>query len=112
MSVLVGHLYSNTRRTVGILDLGGGSTQITFLPKSKVSHGVCLSNLKAYCKSNTLTVLDLSENDRDRSRNLHFLFRPVQPHISSLYTQVNNDSFLNLKVSDLKKIKTSIYFIL
>uniref|UniRef100_A0A3B4AC18 nucleoside diphosphate phosphatase n=1 Tax=Periophthalmus magnuspinnatus TaxID=409849 RepID=A0A3B4AC18_9GOBI len=29
------HLYSNTRRTVGILDLGGGSTQITFLPKSK-----------------------------------------------------------------------------
>uniref|UniRef100_A0A665WYZ0 nucleoside diphosphate phosphatase n=1 Tax=Echeneis naucrates TaxID=173247 RepID=A0A665WYZ0_ECHNA len=31
----IGHLYSNTRRTVGILDLGGGSTQITFLPKSK-----------------------------------------------------------------------------
>uniref|UniRef100_A0A8D3CT73 nucleoside diphosphate phosphatase n=1 Tax=Scophthalmus maximus TaxID=52904 RepID=A0A8D3CT73_SCOMX len=31
----VGHLYSNTRRTVGILDLGGGSTQITFLPKSR-----------------------------------------------------------------------------
>uniref|UniRef100_A0AAX7TY79 nucleoside diphosphate phosphatase n=1 Tax=Astatotilapia calliptera TaxID=8154 RepID=A0AAX7TY79_ASTCA len=31
----LGHLYSNTRRTVGILDLGGGSTQITFLPKSK-----------------------------------------------------------------------------
>uniref|UniRef100_A0A3Q2XCS0 nucleoside diphosphate phosphatase n=1 Tax=Hippocampus comes TaxID=109280 RepID=A0A3Q2XCS0_HIPCM len=30
-----GHLYSNTKRTVGILDLGGGSTQITFLPKSK-----------------------------------------------------------------------------
>uniref|UniRef100_A0A3Q1GXD0 nucleoside diphosphate phosphatase n=1 Tax=Acanthochromis polyacanthus TaxID=80966 RepID=A0A3Q1GXD0_9TELE len=29
------HLYSNTRRTVGILDLGGGSTQITFLPKSR-----------------------------------------------------------------------------
>lgn len=36
VSVLIGHLYSNTRRTVGILDLGGGSTQITFLPKSKV----------------------------------------------------------------------------
>lgn len=33
----VGHLYSNTKRTVGILDLGGGSTQITFLPKSKVN---------------------------------------------------------------------------
>lgn len=32
-----GHLYSNTKRTVGILDLGGGSTQITFLPKSKVN---------------------------------------------------------------------------
>uniref|UniRef100_A0A3Q0RFC8 nucleoside diphosphate phosphatase n=1 Tax=Amphilophus citrinellus TaxID=61819 RepID=A0A3Q0RFC8_AMPCI len=31
----IGHLYSNTKRTVGILDLGGGSTQITFLPKSK-----------------------------------------------------------------------------
>lgn len=32
----LGHLYSNTKKTVGILDLGGGSTQITFLPKSKV----------------------------------------------------------------------------
>ncbi|KAG9336447.1 hypothetical protein JZ751_002794 [Albula glossodonta] len=30
-----GHLYAHTRKTVGILDLGGGSTQITFLPKSK-----------------------------------------------------------------------------
>ncbi|KAM9553852.1 ectonucleoside triphosphate diphosphohydrolase 5-like isoform 2-T2 [Salvelinus alpinus] len=30
-----GHLYAETRKTVGILDLGGGSTQITFLPKSK-----------------------------------------------------------------------------
>ncbi|KAG7267813.1 hypothetical protein CRUP_003627 [Coryphaenoides rupestris] len=29
----VGHLYANTKNTVGILDLGGGSTQITFLPK-------------------------------------------------------------------------------
>ncbi|KAG7238562.1 hypothetical protein INR49_030835 [Caranx melampygus] len=35
VNFLTGHLYSNTRRTVGILDLGGGSTQITFLPKSK-----------------------------------------------------------------------------
>lgn len=34
----IGHLYSNTRKTVGILDLGGGSTQITFLPKSKVNE--------------------------------------------------------------------------
>lgn len=34
----IGHLYSNTKRTVGILDLGGGSTQITFLPKSKVNE--------------------------------------------------------------------------
>uniref|UniRef100_A0A4W5R7X1 nucleoside diphosphate phosphatase n=1 Tax=Hucho hucho TaxID=62062 RepID=A0A4W5R7X1_9TELE len=32
----LGHLYAETRNTVGILDLGGGSTQITFLPKSKV----------------------------------------------------------------------------
>uniref|UniRef100_A0A8C5EJK5 nucleoside diphosphate phosphatase n=1 Tax=Gouania willdenowi TaxID=441366 RepID=A0A8C5EJK5_GOUWI len=35
VNFLTGHLYSKTRRTVGILDLGGGSTQITFLPKSK-----------------------------------------------------------------------------
>ncbi|KAL4641800.1 ectonucleoside triphosphate diphosphohydrolase 5-like [Arapaima gigas] len=35
ISVYAGHLYANTRRTVGILDLGGGSTQITFLPKSE-----------------------------------------------------------------------------
>ncbi|GAA6096549.1 ectonucleoside triphosphate diphosphohydrolase 5 [Tachysurus ichikawai] len=35
VNFLTGHLYANTRRTVGILDLGGGSTQITFLPKSK-----------------------------------------------------------------------------
>ncbi|XP_059908282.1 ectonucleoside triphosphate diphosphohydrolase 5 [Gadus macrocephalus] len=35
VNFLTGHLYSNTKRTVGILDLGGGSTQITFLPKSQ-----------------------------------------------------------------------------
>ncbi|XP_053488754.1 ectonucleoside triphosphate diphosphohydrolase 5 [Ictalurus furcatus] len=35
VNFLTGHLYANTRKTVGILDLGGGSTQITFLPKSK-----------------------------------------------------------------------------
>lgn len=35
VNFLTGHLYSNTRKTVGILDLGGGSTQITFCPKSK-----------------------------------------------------------------------------
>ncbi|XP_017567265.1 ectonucleoside triphosphate diphosphohydrolase 5 [Pygocentrus nattereri] len=35
VNFLTGHLYAKTRRTVGILDLGGGSTQITFLPKSK-----------------------------------------------------------------------------
>lgn len=40
-----GHLYSNTRRTVGILDLGGGSTQITFLPKSKVSRTLTITSL-------------------------------------------------------------------
>ncbi|KAM9553853.1 ectonucleoside triphosphate diphosphohydrolase 5-like isoform 3-T3 [Salvelinus alpinus] len=35
VNFLTGHLYAETRKTVGILDLGGGSTQITFLPKSK-----------------------------------------------------------------------------
>ncbi|KAM6961402.1 ectonucleoside triphosphate diphosphohydrolase 5 [Aplochiton taeniatus] len=35
VNFLTGHLYAQTRKTVGILDLGGGSTQITFLPKSK-----------------------------------------------------------------------------
>uniref|UniRef100_A0A8C5BEN4 nucleoside diphosphate phosphatase n=1 Tax=Gadus morhua TaxID=8049 RepID=A0A8C5BEN4_GADMO len=32
INFLTGHLYANTQNTVGILDLGGGSTQITFLP--------------------------------------------------------------------------------
>ncbi|KAL0967700.1 hypothetical protein UPYG_G00255740 [Umbra pygmaea] len=35
VNFLTGHLHANTRKTVGILDLGGGSTQITFLPQSK-----------------------------------------------------------------------------
>ncbi|XP_026886899.2 ectonucleoside triphosphate diphosphohydrolase 5 isoform X1 [Electrophorus electricus] len=35
LNFLTGHLYPKTKKTVGILDLGGGSTQITFLPKSK-----------------------------------------------------------------------------
>lgn len=63
------------------------------------------SNLKAQSKCNNRTFLDLTENDRDGSPNLHFLFQPFQPHISSLYTQVNNDFFffffLILKGSDL-----------
>ncbi|KAM9840170.1 ectonucleoside triphosphate diphosphohydrolase 5 isoform 1-T2 [Aulostomus maculatus] len=33
VNFLTGHLYTQTKKTVGILDLGGGSTQITFLPK-------------------------------------------------------------------------------
>ncbi|CAL8315969.1 unnamed protein product [Merluccius merluccius] len=33
INFLTGHLYANAKNTVGILDLGGGSTQITFLPK-------------------------------------------------------------------------------
>ncbi|XP_037541272.1 ectonucleoside triphosphate diphosphohydrolase 5 [Nematolebias whitei] len=37
LNFLTGHLNVNTRRTVGILDLGGGSTQITFLPKLKTT---------------------------------------------------------------------------
>uniref|UniRef100_A0A8C5CPU2 nucleoside diphosphate phosphatase n=1 Tax=Gadus morhua TaxID=8049 RepID=A0A8C5CPU2_GADMO len=32
VDIFLGHLYANTQNTVGILDLGGGSTQITFLP--------------------------------------------------------------------------------
>uniref|UniRef100_A0A8C1NLB9 nucleoside diphosphate phosphatase n=1 Tax=Cyprinus carpio TaxID=7962 RepID=A0A8C1NLB9_CYPCA len=35
VNFLTGHLYTKTRKTVGILDLGGGSTQITFLPRLK-----------------------------------------------------------------------------
>ncbi|XP_036437686.1 ectonucleoside triphosphate diphosphohydrolase 5 isoform X1 [Colossoma macropomum] len=35
INFLTGHLGPNMKRTVGILDLGGGSTQITFLPKSE-----------------------------------------------------------------------------
>lgn len=33
LNFLTGHLKAQTKKTVGILDLGGGSTQITFLPK-------------------------------------------------------------------------------
>lgn len=35
VNFLTGHLHTQTEKTVGILDLGGGSTQITFLPKLK-----------------------------------------------------------------------------
>ncbi|XP_030628843.1 ectonucleoside triphosphate diphosphohydrolase 5 [Chanos chanos] len=40
VNFLTGHLYPNTKKTVGILDLGGGSTQISFLPKSKKTISV------------------------------------------------------------------------
>ncbi|XP_005917735.1 ectonucleoside triphosphate diphosphohydrolase 5 [Haplochromis burtoni] len=33
LNFLTGHLKARSKKTVGILDLGGGSTQITFLPK-------------------------------------------------------------------------------
>ncbi|XP_029352042.1 ectonucleoside triphosphate diphosphohydrolase 5 isoform X2 [Echeneis naucrates] len=33
LNFLTGHLNAQTKKTVGILDLGGGSTQITFLPR-------------------------------------------------------------------------------
>lgn len=33
VNFLTGHLHTQTQKTIGILDLGGGSTQITFLPK-------------------------------------------------------------------------------
>uniref|UniRef100_A0A1A8G8G4 nucleoside diphosphate phosphatase n=1 Tax=Nothobranchius korthausae TaxID=1143690 RepID=A0A1A8G8G4_9TELE len=35
LNFLTGHLNANAKKTVGILDLGGGSTQITFLPELK-----------------------------------------------------------------------------
>ncbi|XP_029965475.1 ectonucleoside triphosphate diphosphohydrolase 5 [Salarias fasciatus] len=35
LNFLTGHLKAPSKKTVGILDLGGGSTQITFLPKLK-----------------------------------------------------------------------------
>uniref|UniRef100_A0A3Q2PUB7 nucleoside diphosphate phosphatase n=1 Tax=Fundulus heteroclitus TaxID=8078 RepID=A0A3Q2PUB7_FUNHE len=37
LNFLTGHLKAPAMKTVGILDLGGGSTQITFLPKRRVS---------------------------------------------------------------------------
>uniref|UniRef100_A0A8C9RZ06 nucleoside diphosphate phosphatase n=1 Tax=Scleropages formosus TaxID=113540 RepID=A0A8C9RZ06_SCLFO len=39
-----------TRKTVGILDLGGGSTQITFLPKSKVNAAHTSRRCTASCE--------------------------------------------------------------
>uniref|UniRef100_A0A8C5B5X5 nucleoside diphosphate phosphatase n=1 Tax=Gadus morhua TaxID=8049 RepID=A0A8C5B5X5_GADMO len=57
INFLTGHLYANTQNTVGILDLGGGSTQITFLPNLRVgtwhiwrsfNHGLTLSILSSY----------------------------------------------------------------
>ncbi|XP_041831927.1 ectonucleoside triphosphate diphosphohydrolase 5-like isoform X2 [Melanotaenia boesemani] len=35
VNFLTGHLNAAAKKTVGILDLGGGSTQITFLPKQR-----------------------------------------------------------------------------
>lgn len=35
LNYLTGHLSAQTKNTVGILDLGGGSTQITFLPNQR-----------------------------------------------------------------------------
>lgn len=35
LNFLTGHFKAESKKTVGILDLGGGSTQITFLPKLK-----------------------------------------------------------------------------
>ncbi|GCB64337.1 ectonucleoside triphosphate diphosphohydrolase 5 [Scyliorhinus torazame] len=35
VNVLTGHLYGSNENTVGILDLGGASTQITFLPQTE-----------------------------------------------------------------------------
>ncbi|XP_042359569.1 ectonucleoside triphosphate diphosphohydrolase 5-like isoform X1 [Plectropomus leopardus] len=35
VNYLTGHLKAQSKKTVGILDLGGGSTQITFLPKTR-----------------------------------------------------------------------------
>ncbi|XP_061757070.1 ectonucleoside triphosphate diphosphohydrolase 5-like isoform X2 [Nerophis ophidion] len=37
VNFLSGHLHAQTNHTVGILDLGGGSTQITFLPQAKAN---------------------------------------------------------------------------
>ncbi|XP_014899633.1 ectonucleoside triphosphate diphosphohydrolase 5 [Poecilia latipinna] len=37
LNFLTGHLNSHATKTVGILDLGGGSTQITFLPKLRTT---------------------------------------------------------------------------
>uniref|UniRef100_A0A3B5R2M3 nucleoside diphosphate phosphatase n=1 Tax=Xiphophorus maculatus TaxID=8083 RepID=A0A3B5R2M3_XIPMA len=41
LNFLTGHLNAHATKTVGILDLGGGSTQITFLPKLRVGLFFC-----------------------------------------------------------------------
>uniref|UniRef100_A0A6Q2XZ33 nucleoside diphosphate phosphatase n=1 Tax=Esox lucius TaxID=8010 RepID=A0A6Q2XZ33_ESOLU len=43
VNFLTGHLHAESGKTVGILDLGGGSTQITFLPKSKKTIQISVS---------------------------------------------------------------------
>lgn len=101
-----GHLYSNSRRSVGILDLGGGSTQITFLPRSKVSQTLHMVS-KPLTKYNNLIFVNIywTENHSNCSQELHFLFRPVQQHISTLHTQVNDRRSIHYGFELLHKTK-------
>ncbi|XP_066532816.1 ectonucleoside triphosphate diphosphohydrolase 5 isoform X2 [Hoplias malabaricus] len=58
INFLTGHLCPNIKKTVGILDLGGGSTQITFLPKSKKTFENVSADYKAkFTMLNTTQVL-------------------------------------------------------
>uniref|UniRef100_A0A8C4DA40 nucleoside diphosphate phosphatase n=1 Tax=Dicentrarchus labrax TaxID=13489 RepID=A0A8C4DA40_DICLA len=59
VNFLTGHLKAQTKKTVGILDLGGGSTQITFLPKLRVSCS--LADTICRYKLNSLVITSLDE---------------------------------------------------
>lgn len=54
-----GHLNAQVKKTVGILDLGGGSTQITFLPKLRVCGLIARLQMSLQIKTSSLVVTNL-----------------------------------------------------
>lgn len=83
----IGHLYSNTRKTVGILDLGGGSTQITFLPKSKVNEIFNVVNWKCpHQRSNTKHLLCVQQKTIQSAPSSYIAKFNLFNHTYQLYT--------------------------